>query len=206
MLRAQVPGEFGSGNASVEALIAKLDHSAHRKRITARIGFCGDYVVRRTLDAEAFGGLAQAKMQNEAWPMSIEEAAQIMELEDVGSLPVVDADGRLLGIVTDRDIAVRAVSRGRDPSTPVGDVASNDVITVTPEDDLDAALDQMARHRVRRLPVVHGDMLVGMLAQADVARNGNDKSVGEVVALISTPNRGPRVEEARPSARNAPAV
>jgi CBS domain-containing protein len=133
----------------------------------------------------------------------IDEAAQIMELEDVGALPVVDDEGRLLGIVTDRDIAVRAVSRGRGPSTPVGEVASNDLITVTPDDDLDAALDQMARHRVRRLPVVQGETLVGMLAQADVARNGNDKSVGEVVGLISTPNRGPRVEEARDSVDDA---
>lgn len=133
---------------------------------------------------------------------AIEEAAQIMELEDVGSLPVVDDDGRLLGIVTDRDIAVRAVSRGRGPATPVGEVASNEVVTVSPDDDLDAALDQMARHRVRRLPVVHGEVLVGIVAQADVAREANDKSVGEVVGLISQPNRGPRVEEARPPVAN----
>ena len=128
---------------------------------------------------------------------AIEEAAQIMELEDVGSLPVVDEQGRLLGVLTDRDIAVRAVSKGRDPSTPVGDVASSEVITVSPADDLDAALDQMARHRVRRLPVVQGDVLVGVLSQADVARDGNEKSVGEVVGLISQPNAGPRVEDAR---------
>jgi CBS domain-containing protein len=128
---------------------------------------------------------------------AIEEAAQVMELEDVGSLPVVDDEGRILGVVTDRDIAVRAVAKGRDPSTPVGEVASSEVITVGPGDDLDAALDQMARHRVRRLPVVQGDVLVGMLSQADVAREGNEKSVGEVVGLISQPNAGPRVEDAR---------
>jgi CBS domain-containing protein len=127
---------------------------------------------------------------------AIEEAAQIMELEDVGSLPVVDEDGRLLGIVTDRDIAIRAVARGRSPSTSVGEVASSDVVAVAPGDDLDVALDSMARHRVRRLPVIQGDVLVGMLAQADVARDAGEKTVGEVVGLISQPNSGPRVEEA----------
>jgi CBS domain-containing protein len=127
---------------------------------------------------------------------AIEEAAQIMEIEDVGSLPVVDEDGRLLGIVTDRDIAIRAVAKGRPPSTNVGEVASSDVVTVAPGDDLDVALDSMARHRVRRLPVIQGDVLVGMLAQADVARDAGEKTVGEVVGLISQPNSGPRVEEA----------
>jgi CBS domain-containing protein len=137
---------------------------------------------------------------------AIEEAAQIMELEDVGSLPVVDEEGRLLGIVTDRDIAIRAVAKGRAPSTAVGEVASNDVITVAPGDDLDVALDHMARHRVRRLPVVQGEMLVGMLAQADVARDVGDKAVGEIVGLISQPNAGPRVEEtAVPSVEEAAA-
>lgn len=126
---------------------------------------------------------------------AIEEAAQIMELEDVGSLPVVDDDGRLLGIVTDRDIAIRAVGKGRASSTAVDEVASNEVVTVSPADDLDAALDRMARHRVRRLPVVQADILVGMLAQADVARDAGEKAVGEVVGLISQPNSGPRVEE-----------
>lgn len=124
---------------------------------------------------------------------AIEAAAQVMELEDVGSLPVVDGAGRLLGIVTDRDIAVRAVSRGRGPTTPVGEVASQDVVTIAPDDDLDVALDRMAHHRVRRLPVVRGDVLVGILSQADVARNGNEKTVGEVVGLISRPDAGPRV-------------
>lgn len=124
---------------------------------------------------------------------AIEAAAKVMELEDVGSLPVVDGAGRLLGIVTDRDIAVRAVSRGRGPTTPVGEVASQDVVTIAPDDDLDVALDRMARHRVRRLPVVRGDVLVGILSQADVARNGNEKTVGEVVGLISRPDAGPRV-------------
>lgn len=128
---------------------------------------------------------------------AIEEAARIMELEDVGSLPVVDGDGRLVGIVTDRDIAIRAVSRGLEASTLVGAVASSDVVTIGPDDDVDAALDQMTRHQVRRLPVVRGEVLIGMLAQADVARDGNEKAVGEAVGLISRPSQGPRVEEAR---------
>ena len=100
---------------------------------------------------------------------SLADAAQRMKEEDVGSLPVVEGD-RLIGIVTDRDIIVRAVAERVDPqSIYVGDVASRDVVTVEPEQDLDDALALMARHRVRRLPVVEEGRLVGMLAQADVA-------------------------------------
>src|SRR5438034_1169820 len=84
---------------------------------------------------------------------SLADAAQTMKQEDVGSLPVVEGD-RLIGIITDRDIVVRAVAERVDPqSITVADVASRDVVTVAPEQDLDEALDLMARHRVRRLPV-----------------------------------------------------
>jgi len=83
-----------------------------------------------------------------------------MEGDDVGSLPVVKMGGvaQLIGVLTDRDIALRVVAAGRDPeTTSVSEVASRDVITVTPEDDLDDALTKMARSQVRRLPVVVGD-------------------------------------------------
>lgn len=128
---------------------------------------------------------------------SVREAARLMEGDDVGSLPVVEMDGaaRLIGVLTDRDIALRVVAAGRDPeTTPVSEVASRDVVTVTPDDDLDDALTRMARSQVRRVPVVVGDgELVGILSQADLPRLTKEKNVGEIVGAISRPPRGPRV-------------
>jgi CBS domain-containing protein len=118
---------------------------------------------------------------------SVVEAARIMRDEDVGSLPVVE-DDRLVGVVTDRDIVVRVIAEGRDPSsTSVGQIESRDVVAVTPDQDLDQALAEMARHQVRRLPVVEGDRLVGGVAQADVARKADEEKTGEVVEQISEP-------------------
>jgi CBS domain-containing protein len=113
------------------------------------------------------------------------EAAKVMASEDVGSVPVVK-DGRLVGLVTDRDLVVRVVAEGRDPnSTTLGEIASSDLETVSPDDDLDTALRKMASSQVRRLPVVEGDQLVGIVAQADVARQGDDSETGQVVEEIS---------------------
>ena len=118
---------------------------------------------------------------------SLAEAAEVMKGEDVGSVPVVE-EGRLAGIVTDRDIVIRAVADRRDPQTvKVDEVASRDLVTVEPEQDLDEALALMARHQVRRLPVVERGQLVGMLAQADVALEAKEKKVGETVEQISQP-------------------
>jgi CBS domain-containing protein len=116
---------------------------------------------------------------------TVVEAAKVMASEDVGSVPVVK-EGRLVGIVTDRDLVVRVVAEGRDPgSTTVGEIASSDLETVAPDDDLDSALRKMASSKVRRLPVVEGDQLVGIVAQADVARQGDDSETGQVVEEIS---------------------
>jgi len=113
------------------------------------------------------------------------EAAQKMKEADAGMIPVL-SDGSLLGTVTDRDIALRVVAEGKDPqSTPVGEIASTDVVTVGPDADLDEALRMMAEHQVRRLPVVEDGQLVGVVAQADVAREGNEKDVGHLVEEIS---------------------
>jgi CBS domain-containing protein len=109
-----------------------------------------------------------------------------MKDEDVGSLPVVDTDGRLIGIITDRDIVIRAVAEQVDPqSVHVGDVASRSPVTAAPEDDLDDALSAMAASQVRRLPVVEEGRLVGMLAQADVATEAQAGKVGATVEAIS---------------------
>jgi CBS domain-containing protein len=118
---------------------------------------------------------------------SLADAAEVMKGEDVGSVPVVE-EGRLRGIVTDRDIVTRAVAERRDPqSVRVEEIASHDLVTVEPEQDLDEALALMAHHKVRRLPVLEEGRLVGMLAQADVAIKAKEQRVGEMVEEISRP-------------------
>jgi CBS domain-containing protein len=116
---------------------------------------------------------------------TVVEAARVMRDDDVGLVPVVDGD-RLVGTVTDRDIAIRVVADERDPSTTVREIASTDLVTIDPEQDLGEALRLMAQHQVRRLPVVEEDgRLVGIVAQADVARHGDDTQTGQVVEQIS---------------------
>ncbi|MEB3329880.1 MAG: CBS domain-containing protein [Candidatus Sericytochromatia bacterium] len=116
------------------------------------------------------------------------QAARIMKDEDVGSLPVVKEDGTLVGILTDRDIAVRAVAAGLDPRhTKVGDIATHeDLITLSPDTTLSEAEARMAEHQVRRLPVVEsGEKLVGMLALADLAPVASGAELKAVIEDIS---------------------
>ena len=117
---------------------------------------------------------------------TVVEAAKVMKQEDAGIVPIVDGD-RVVGVITDRDIAIQVVAAGKDPqSTKVRDVASQNLVTVDPQQELDEALRLMAQHQVRRLPVVEEDgRLVGIVAQADVARHGDDARTGQVVEQIS---------------------
>ncbi len=123
---------------------------------------------------------------------ALRDAARTMREGDFGAMPVVD-DGRLVGMLTDRDIVVRAVAEGLDPmSARVGDVASPSPVAVAPDQDLDEAMELMAEYRVRRLPVVDGERLVGVVSQADVALEANEKKTGSVVQEISEPSSVPR--------------
>ena len=117
---------------------------------------------------------------------TIVEAARIMRDEDVGIVPIVDGD-KLVGTLTDRDIAIRVVAEGKDPNTTKAEeVASREIVTIDPQQDLDEARRLMARHQVRRLPVVEEDgKLVGIVAQADIAEHATDEQTGELVEEIS---------------------
>ncbi len=116
---------------------------------------------------------------------TVTDVARVMAQEDVGPVPVVEG-GRIVGIVTDRDLVTRVIAEGRDPtSTTIGEIVSSDLVTVQPDSSLDEALQLMARNQVRRLPVVEGEQLVGIVAQADVARAADEEKTGEVVQQIS---------------------
>jgi CBS domain-containing protein len=123
---------------------------------------------------------------------SVVEAARLMREEHIGSLPITDGE-RLVGMITDRDITTRVVAEAADPQmTSVGDVYSRDLVSVEPDEDLEAALQLMARHQVRRLPVVENGRIVGIVAQADIALREDEKKTGELVEAISEPSEGER--------------
>jgi CBS domain-containing protein len=124
----------------------------------------------------------------------ISEAARLMKSDDVGSLPILEGE-RLTGIVTDRDIVLQAIAEEKDPrGMPVREVASRDLVTIGPEEDLSEALKLMASHQVRRIPVVDEDSrLVGILAQADIAREVKDKDSGQMLEGISQSPTGPMI-------------
>jgi CBS domain-containing protein len=117
---------------------------------------------------------------------TVMEAARAMRDEDTGIVPIVDGD-KLVGTLTDRDITIRVVAEGKSPEhVTVGEIASRELVTIDPQQELDEALRLMARHQVRRLPVVEEDgKLVGIVAQADIARNASDAQTGDLVEDIS---------------------
>jgi CBS domain-containing protein len=114
-----------------------------------------------------------------------QEAARTMKSEDVGSLPIVEGD-KLVGVITDRDLAIRIIAEAKGIDTPVAEIASKDVVTIDPQQSLEEAARLMANNQVRRLPVVEEDgRIVGILAQADIAQAGHDSLTGETVQRIS---------------------
>lgn len=116
---------------------------------------------------------------------SIQKVAKMMADGDYGVVPVIEND-RLEGIVTDRDIAVRAVAAGKSADSPVSEIMSGSLKTVREDDDVDEVYDTMAAAQVRRLPVVDGEgRLCGIVAMADIARRDDDKAVGDTLQEVS---------------------
>jgi len=121
------------------------------------------------------------------------DAARRMAEHDVGAIPVCDSEGRLCGVVTDRDLAVKVVAAGQDPETVrLSDLVDDTgVVTIGADDSVEEAIRAMKDHAVRRLPVVDGSALVGMISQADIARAMPDTTIGDLVdAISSAPSNG----------------
>jgi CBS domain-containing protein len=117
---------------------------------------------------------------------TITDAAKRLAELDVGALPICGEDNRLKGMLTDRDIVLKVVAQGKDPSsTRAGELAEGKPVTIGADDSIDEALRTMAEHKVRRLPVIDGHDLIGIVSQADLARNVDEEKVGDLVEAIS---------------------
>ena len=118
---------------------------------------------------------------------TLADAAKKMADLGVGALPICGEDNRLKGMVTDRDIVVKALAKGRNPGdVTAGELGEGKPITIGADDSLEETLQTMARHKVRRLPVIDGHDLVGIVAVADVARElGDDRAKGNLIETIS---------------------
>ena len=118
---------------------------------------------------------------------TLADAAKKMRDLDVGMLPICGEDNRLKGTLTDRDIVVKCVADGGDPSSvKVADFATEKPVTIGADDSVEEALRTMSKYGVRRLPVIDGHDLVGMVSQADVAKNLPEEKIGELVEAISS--------------------
>jgi len=123
---------------------------------------------------------------------TVSEAAQKMRRLGVGALPICGDDNRLQGVITDRDIVLNCVAEGLDTTeVKVEQYAGDEVVTIGADDSVEEALRTMSRAGVRRLPVIDGHDLVGMVSQADIARNLSEDQAGELLAAISSaPDNG----------------
>jgi CBS domain-containing protein len=118
---------------------------------------------------------------------TIEAAARKLADLDVGAMPICGEDDRLKGMLTDRDIVVKVIAKGKDPAqTTAGELATQgEVVTIGADDSVDEALSTMTEKKVRRLPVIDGHELIGVVSQADLAQEIDNARVGELVEAIS---------------------
>ena len=119
---------------------------------------------------------------------TVAEAAEKMAQNDFGALPICNTEGRLQGMVTDRDIVTKVIAAGKDPrECQVSELADQDeVVTIGADDSVEEALRTMKDHKVRRLPVIDGTDLVGMVSQGDIATNYPEEKVGDLLEAISS--------------------
>jgi len=118
---------------------------------------------------------------------SVLDAARKMTELGVGALPICGTDDRLKGMLTDRDVVVKVLGAGKDPAeVKAGDLAQGEAVTIGADDDAEEILRTMSSHKVRRLPVIDGHRLIGIVALADVARALPDRAVGDVLEALST--------------------
>ncbi|MFG1922817.1 CBS domain-containing protein [Cryptosporangium sp. NPDC048952] len=119
---------------------------------------------------------------------TLADAARRMAELDVGALPICGSDDRLKGMITDRDIVVKAIAQGRAPGdVRAGELAQGKPVTIGADDDAAEILQTMKTHQVRRLPVIDGHDLVGIVALADVARALSDQPVGDLLDALTSP-------------------
>lgn len=118
---------------------------------------------------------------------SIIDAAKKLAKLNVGSMPICKENNRLGGMLTDRDIVIKVLAEDRDPATvTAGELGQGKPVTIGADDSIEETLDTMATHKVRRLPVIDGHDLVGIVALADIARNVDESLTGRVLEIISS--------------------
>lgn len=118
---------------------------------------------------------------------TIQDASKMLAKLNVGSMPICGDDNRLKGMVTDRDIVVKVLAEGRDvTTTKAGELGQGKPVTIGADDSIQLAIQTMADHKVRRLPVIDGHELVGIVSQADIAKNADEDDAGRLVEIIST--------------------
>ena len=131
---------------------------------------------------EVMSGGVECVGENE----SVLDAAKKLADLDVGSMPICGEDNRLKGMLTDRDIVVRVLAAGKDPGqTKAGELGEGKPVTIGADDSVDEALRTMIDHKVRRLPVIDGHDLIGVVSQADIATHIEEEETGELVEAIS---------------------
>jgi CBS domain-containing protein len=131
---------------------------------------------------DVMSGGAECVGENE----TILDAARKLAKLDVGAMPICGEDDRLKGMLTDRDIVVKVLAAGKDPgSTRAGELGQGKPVTIGADDSVEEAMHTMKEHKVRRLPVIDGHRLIGMMSQADIAKNVEDEQVGDLVEAIS---------------------
>ncbi len=117
---------------------------------------------------------------------TLREAAERLASDDIGVLPICDSNKQIRGVLTDRDIVVHVIARGKDPAnTRARELEQGEIITLRPEDSIEHACDLMAQYKVRRLPVVEDGRVVGMVSQADVAKSVSPEQAGRMLTQIS---------------------